>query len=419
MPATSTTLTVSASSVTRLPAAFNRLAWSNLAAQSAEQVGLAAAPLVAVLALGAGAGEAGLLQTAQTLPFLLLAVPAGVLADRSSRRRLMVWAEGLRVASLLGILGLAWSGLLTLPLLAVLGFIGATGTVAYSVAAPSLVPSLVPRDGLNVANGRLELARSAAFTAGPALAGGLIGWAGAGVAFGFAAALSIVAVLLLAGLREPPRETLKRRDVLQEVREGAGLVFTHELLRPVLLTAVFFNVSFIVMQAVYVPYAVHQLGLSASGVGVTLGTFGVGMVVAALLAPRITRVLPFGTVIVLGPLAGLAAALVMVLTIWIPSAWLAALSFFLIGAGPLLWTISTTTLRQAVTPGDMLGRVSAVIVTATYGARPVGAVIGALVGGAYGAETCIVVAAFGFLVQALVILTSPVRKLVTQPGLAA
>src|SRR3546814_6471773 len=69
-----------------LPAAFRRLAWSNLAAQSAEQVGLAAAPIVAVLALGAGAAETGLLQTAQTLPFLLLAIPAGLLADRRSRR---------------------------------------------------------------------------------------------------------------------------------------------------------------------------------------------------------------------------------------------------------------------------------------------------------------------------------------------
>jgi predicted MFS family arabinose efflux permease len=172
------------------------------------------------------------------------------------------------------------------------------------------------------------------------------------------------------------------------------------------------------MQAVYVPYAVQRLGLSASGVGATLGTFGVGMVVAALLAPRITSLLPFGSVVVLGPLAGLASALVMVLTIWVPSAWLAALSFFLIGAGPLLWTISTTTLRQAVTPHELLGRVSAVIVTATYGSRPVGATIGALVGGAYGAEACILVAALGFLVQALLIVTSPVPRLVRQPGLA-
>ena len=402
---------------TRLPGSFNRLAWSNLAAQSAEQIGLAAAPLVAVLALGAGAGEAGLLQTAQTLPFLLLAVPAGVLADRASRRRLMVGAEGLRALSLLGILGLAWIDLLTLPWLAVLGFLGAAGTVAYSVAAPSLVPALVPAGALSTANGRLELARSAAFTAGPALAGGLIGWAGAGLAFGFAAALSILAVLLLAGLREPPRSTSARRALLREVRDGAELALAHPLLRPVLLTAVFFNVAFIVMQAVYVPYAVNSLAMTASGVGATLGMFGVGMVVAALLAPRITGLLPFGSVVAIGPLAGLAAALLMVLTIWVPSAWLAALSFFLIGAGPLLWTISTTTLRQAVTPGEMLGRVSAVVVTATYGSRPVGAAIGAFVGGAFGAELCIVVAALGFLVQALVILTSPVSRLVRQPGL--
>src|SRR5215212_7242099 len=142
---------VMSTTVTLLPPAFRRLAWSNLAAQSAEQVGLAAAPLVAVLMLGAGVGEAGLLQTAQTLPFLLLAVPAGVLADRASRRRLMVGAEGLRVLSLLGILGLAWTSLLTLPWLALLGFLGAAGTVAYSVAAPSLVPSLVPPGALSAA----------------------------------------------------------------------------------------------------------------------------------------------------------------------------------------------------------------------------------------------------------------------------
>src|SRR3954469_11471044 len=104
-----------------LPAAFNRLAWSNLAAQSAEQIGLAAAPLVAVLALGAGAGETGLLQTAQTLPFLLLSIPAGVLAARASRRRLMVGAEALRLLSLLGILALVSLGGLSLPTLALLG----------------------------------------------------------------------------------------------------------------------------------------------------------------------------------------------------------------------------------------------------------------------------------------------------------
>jgi len=70
----------------RLPATFNRLAWSNLAAQSAEQIALAAAPIVAVLLLGVGEGQTGLLQTALTLPFILFAIPAGLLADRFSRR---------------------------------------------------------------------------------------------------------------------------------------------------------------------------------------------------------------------------------------------------------------------------------------------------------------------------------------------
>jgi len=319
-----------------LPPAFNRLAWSNLAAQSAEQVGLAAAPIVAVLTLGAGAGATGVLQTAQTLPFLLLAIPAGVLADRTSRRRLMTASEALRGLSLGGILVLGALGLLTLPLLAALGFLGACGTVAYSVTAPALVPALVEPTALAAANGRLELARTVAFAGGPALAGTLVGWTGGAPAFGVAAALSTCAVFLLAGLREPARPARPPHRPLSEIREGAGFVFGHRLLRPVYVTQVVFNTAFFILQAVYVPYAVQHLGLSAAAVGATLATYGLGMVVGALLAPRILRALPFGVVIALGPLAGLAAAVVMVLTIWTPSVLLAGLSFFMIGAGPIV-----------------------------------------------------------------------------------
>src|SRR6202451_3572063 len=124
-----------------LPATFNRLAWSNLAAQSAEQIALAASPLVAVLLLGVGEGETGLLQTALTLPFVLMAIPAGLLADRISRRHLMAGAEALRGAALLAILLLIGLHQLTLPLLAIAGFVAVCGTVVYSVAAPALVAS--------------------------------------------------------------------------------------------------------------------------------------------------------------------------------------------------------------------------------------------------------------------------------------
>jgi predicted MFS family arabinose efflux permease len=408
MSASDTSETVS------LPATFNRLAWSNLAAQSAEQIALAAAPIVAVLSLGVGEGQTGLLQTALTLPFVLFAIPAGLLTDRIPRRSLMAGAEALRAAALLSILALIWLGGLTLPLLSLLGFCAVCGTVAYSVAAPALVPSLVTPKLLPQANARIELARTIAFASGPALGGVLVGWVGAAPAFGCAAALSVVAVVLLSGIYEPAREPMPRRHPLHEIKEGAAFVLRHPLLRPVFITQLIFNTASFLLLAVFVPYAVRRLGLSATGVGATLAMYGVGMVVGALLATWVMRRLPFGTVIGLGPVTGLVAAAAMALTTLVPSAPLAGLSFFLLGVGPILWVISTTTLRQSVTPPRLLGRVSAINIL-SYGARPLGSALGAIVGGFYGAETCLYLAVAIFGLQALVILLSPAVSLSRQP----
>jgi predicted MFS family arabinose efflux permease len=397
-----------------LPLTFNRLAWSNLAAQSAEQIALAAAPIVAVLVLGVGEGQTGLLQTALTLPFILFAIPAGLLADRISRRWLMAGAEGLRAAALAGILLLIWLGLMTLPLLALLGFIAVCGTVVYSVAAPALVPSLVAPSQLPAANARIELARTVAFASGPALGGVLVGWVGAAPAFGCAAALSVVAVVLLSGIYEPARKPAPRRHPLQDIREGAAFVLHHPLLRPVFITQFIFNTASFLLLAVFVPYAVRHLGLTATGVGTTLAMYGVGMVVGALSATRVMRRFAFGTVIGLGPVTGFVAAAVMALTTIVPTPWLAGLSFFLLGVGPILWVISTTTLRQSVTPPSLLGRVSAINIM-SYGARPLGSALGAIVGGFYGAEACLYLTTAIFGVQALVILVSPAVSLARQP----
>jgi predicted MFS family arabinose efflux permease len=401
-----------------LPATFNRLVWSNLAAQSAEQIALAAAPIVAVLLLGVGEGQTGLLQTALTLPFVLFAIPAGLLADRLSRRWLMAGAEALRAAALLAILILIALDLLTLPLLALAGFIAVCGTVTYSVAAPALVPSLVPAKDLSAANARIELARTIAFAGGPAIGGFLVGWLGAAPAFGFAAALSVIAVVLLAGVYEPKRMRAPRRHPLTEIREGAVFVLYHPLLRPIFVTQFVFNTAWFLLLAVYPPYAVHRLSLSASGVGTTLAMFGVGMAIGALLATRVLQRFAFGTVIALGAVFGFLAACVMALTSFIPSPWLAGSSFFLLGAGPILWVISTTTLRQSVTPPRLLGRVSAINIM-SYGARPLGAALGAVFGGIYGAETCLYLAVAIFAAQALVILISPAVSLTHQPEMVS
>jgi predicted MFS family arabinose efflux permease len=398
-----------------LPRPFRLLAWSNLAAQAAEQIGLAAAPLAAVLILGAGPAETGFLVAVQALPFLLLSFPSGLMADRLPRRRLMAAAEMCRALALLALPLLAFQGLLSIPLLAAVGFAAATGTVVFSVTAPALVPTLVPREALARANGKLELARSIAFAAGPALAGALVGWVGASETFVLAAALSALAVLLLIRVPEAARPPLPKRHFWRDLSEGAHFAWSHPLLRPILLTAVAWNTAWFVLQAAYVPYAAGILGLSSTSIGVSLAAYGAGMILGAVIAPRLMARLTFGAAVAVGPVVSVAAAMVMTATLWLPSGILAGASFFLFGAGPILWTISQTTLRQTVTPGALLGRVSALVMTATAGARPVGAAIGGAVGTLYGLEACIVLAAFGFVIQLVVIMGSAVPRLATLP----
>lgn len=398
------------------PASFHRLAAANLAAQSAEQLSLAAVPLVAVLVLGSGPGEIGFLAAVQTLPFLLLSIPLGLLADRFPRRALMVAAEALRALSLVVLLAMLLTGALSIPWLAVVGFTGAVGTVAFSVAAPALVPALVSRDLLGRANGRIELARSTAYAAGPALAGALVAWLGGAAVFVLGALLSCGAVALLLRIAEPARPVPAARHPLREMRDGAQFVWQHEHLRPMVLTGVAWNIAWFVLQAAYVPYAVRALGLGSEAVGVTLGCYGAGMVVGSLLAPRLVSRMAFGRAIQFGPAVSVLAAAAMVLTLLLPSATLAGLSFFLFGAGPIIWTITTTTLRQSVTPHGMLGRVGAVFLTVNAGARPVGAALGGMVGAAWGEAACLWLAFAGFALQAVIILASRVSGLRRLPA---
>ena len=398
-----------------LSASFRHLAWSNLLAQSAEQLSLAAVPIVAVLLLKAGPGEIGLLASIQSLPFLLLSMPLGLLADRTSRTRLMALAETLRALALLLLLALLVTGNVSIAALAIIGFMAAVGTVAFSVAAPSLVPALVQVDSLAQANGRLELARSAAFAAGPALAGALIAWTGASAAFVLSGMLSVAAVLCLRGIVEPARASMPARHPLLELQDGAKWVWQSDFLRPMMFCSIVWNISWFMLQAAYVPYAINDLGLDASGVGVTLALYGVGMILGALLAPRVVRALPFGQAILLGPYFSVLAAVTMALTLFWPHGWLAALSYFFFGAGPIIWTITSTTLRQTVTPRAMIGRVTSINIVVSTGARPLGAALGGVVGVSFPVSVSLWCVVLGFGLQAIIISASKVRTLQRLP----
>jgi predicted MFS family arabinose efflux permease len=398
-----------------LPQPFVKLAWANLFAQAAEQLSLAACPIIAVLMLAAGPGEIGLLASAQTLPFLLFSIPLGLLADRVSRQKIMVISECIRTLALIGLVACVALNKVSMPLLAILGFIGAIGTVGFSVAAPAIVPSLVPRTDLGRANGKLELARSTAFAAGPALAGAIVAWVGATPTFSVAAVLSSAAVLLLLKVYDTQERTNVKRNVLGDLKQGMQFIWGQEFLRPILYTSIAWNIAWFVLQAAYVPYAIRVLGLSSSEVGATMACYGVGMITGALLAPKIIKRIPFGQAILIGPWFSVAASAVMLITLFIPSGWLAGVSYFLFGAGPILWTITSTTLRQTVTPSDLLGRVGSMMLTVNFGIRPLGAALGAFIGSQWGEATCLAVSLAAFIVQSLVITFSAVRGLKALP----
>jgi predicted MFS family arabinose efflux permease len=335
-----------------------------------------------------------------------------VLADRISRPRLLLLTEGARFASLVLITWLAAMGTPDWRMLAVLSFVLAMGTVGFGVAAPALIAASTPSALVGAANARIEVARACAFAIGPTLAGylaqgGQIAWA-----FGVAALFSLLAMGWFSVLHHPAatKPSAAPAAFWVQAREGIAFVAGHQLLRPIMATQLVFNAAWMVLVATFVPFAVGTLQWSAAFTGLAMGWAGIGMVTGALAAGWALRRLPLGRVVGIGPVCGLLSALTITSLAWWPSQALACVGFFLLGSGPMLWTVSTTTLRQKVTPAALMGRVSAVSVLA-FGARPVGALLAAVVGSYWGAWPCLALSSALFAVQAVLVLSSPVFAL--------
>jgi len=207
----------SVASTSRPAAPFAPLWISAALAHGADQIAFAAIPLVAVLLLGADAADMGALNMLQTLPWLLLALPVGVLVDRLDRAKVMAASEAARAALLALGAGFAWAGWLSLPLLGALGFALAATTCVFSVGAQAHVPSLVPREALAAANARMELARAGATAAGPALAGLLL------------SIVTPVAALLISGVLSAAAAKLVRQARVAVAAGGKRLPRWREL----------------------------------------------------------------------------------------------------------------------------------------------------------------------------------------------
>ncbi|MGZ4499287.1 MAG: MFS transporter [Nocardioidaceae bacterium] len=392
------------------------------------QVSLVAVPLTAVLTLHASAGEVAALTAAGTAPFLLFGLPAGVWLERWSLRRLMVLADLVR-ALVLASVPLAFAcGVLGMPLLFLVAFAVGAGGVFFDVAALSVLPSLVPGGRLAAANSRIEVARAAAQTSGPALGGWLVHLVTAPVAVVVDAVSYLASAWLLRGLPDtrlvaPARQ---RRRLVPEVLAGLRYCLTHPYIRALVLGASWINLWVEALMAVVVTYAVRTLHLSAAEIGLVLGVSNVGYLLGSVAVPRLAARIGVGRSIAVGVVLHGGLALVALARTGAPVLWLVA-GFTLFTAGGALWNVNAVSLRQAVTEPAMLARMNASNRFLIWGTMPLGAAAGGVLASVAGLATAVTVAGCAIPLVVVPLLFSAVARvrempdhtLPVEPGLGA
>lgn len=383
--------------VRRLPlsADFSRLWLAQGAGVAAAQIAELALPLLAVLVLGASALELGLLGVARWLPFLLLALPLGVLVDRHRRRPMIVTADWGRAALTVAIIVAAIGGLLTMPALLLLAAAIGCFTVLFEVAYQSIVPSVVPPSGLERANSRLAATAAAVQVGGPGLGGILVQLVTAPFALLVSAIGYVVSAASVAGIRAPETPSPRRARFTTELREGMSFVGRDRYLIANLGFSALYNPFIQWVMVLFLLHAVREIGLDAFQLGLILAIGAVGALVGSMFAGVATRRFGAGPTIMCCAVAN--CALLLLIPI-VDASWGTPLVIAVLGAafavsdaGSALSSVILITIRQLRTPDHMLGRVNASMRWVTYGTIAFGAAAGGFVGELVGTRMGLVI----------------------------
>lgn len=383
------------------------------------QISMLAVPLIAALTLQATPWQMGLLSAAAGAPILLVGLFAGVWVDRLRRRPVMIATDLGRAALLLVIPLAAVAGVLRIEILYAVLLLSGVLTVLFDVADMSLLPSLVTPDRIVEGNTKLQATAAAAQVAGPSVGGVLVSLLTAPFAL-LADALSfLISAAFIARTRvaEPAPETRgARAGVFREITEGVRVVVHDRVLGALAgasATTILFGRMFM---AVYVLYMTRDLRLSAMGIGLVFATGGVGSFAGSVVAERLARRFGPGPTMIGAQVAFGLTGMMVPVAVLVPSWALAMIvaSEFAQWMAILIYWVVAISVRQAIVPDRVLGRVNATMRFLAGGANPIGAVIGGALGGWIGVPLTLVVASFGMLLGFLWLL-SPVRGLAAMP----
>ncbi|ROP40355.1 MFS transporter [Saccharothrix texasensis] len=368
---------------------------------------------VAVLALGASATEAGVLEAARWLPYLLFGLVAGALVDRRRRRPVLIGADLARAAVLALIPLAAFTGALTMPLLIGLMVVFGTLSLFYDAAHQSFLPLLVPTERLTDANARLEQTRAGAQAFGPLVAGGLVKLVGGPLAVLVDAVSYLVSGLLLATLRtaEQPVEPPPQRDLRGEVREGLRWVYRHEVLRPLAIGSHAWFLCISVAGTAYTMLVLDELGFDAFLYGVMFAVGGVGGLLGASLSGPVGRRFGVGPVIVaarwLTPVGYALAPLATSATTGLALLCAAQFVFFL---SAILDAPVEMGYRQSVTPDRLMGRMNATMRSVNRAMIVFGALVGGVLADLLGNRSALWISVTGLVATATGMTFSAVRR---------
>jgi MFS family permease len=350
-----------------------------------DAVTLTAMPLLVLFLTGSGA-LMGLVGALQFLPNLVLGLPAGALADRWDRRRLMLWSDIGRTALTAAIPVSFWLGWPTMAVVLIVTVPINALRVLSDAAFASAVPNLVGREHLARANSYLEATLSVPFIVGPAIAGVLVAVVGAPTTLAIDAVTFAVSAASLSLVRRPLRAERpgEMPHILTDIKEGIRFVWGHFVLRTIIS---YFSVIAMATAAL-IPalsyYITIDRGYGPELFGFAGSTWSLGYLLGSLLGGRLGRARVGLRMLVCSVVIG--ASLVVTAVTTVSLVYLVAT--FLIGAALAVQLVSYMTLRALITPDELLGRVSSVSRTVTVGLQPLGMLAGgALIDASSGGTT--------------------------------
>jgi len=355
----------------RLGAGFRWLMASSWLASLGDGFALAAGPLL-VAAQTRNASLVALATLLQRVPWLIFAPVSGATSDRFNRVVLTATVEVLRAGVLVLLVVSIVTGHVSIAVVLVVMFLLGTAEVFSDTAATTLVPSLVQRDDLALANSRVQAGLVTLYQlAGPPIGAALFA-AGAFVPFLAQAALVALGAVLLSRVRLPPRRPVRAQSMRREVVEGFRWVVHHAAVRTLVLTIFTFNITFGAAWSILVLYSEERLHMGAIGFGLLTTASAIGGILGTLGYGWITRRVSLGNIMRVGLVIETFTHLSLALTTT-PAVAIAVMVVF--GAHAFVWGTTSIAVRQRAVPEELQGRVASVNGLGVYGGLVIGAAL--------------------------------------------